>query len=370
MYRIARKIAKASSLSLRLLFVSLLVLGLTALVGCGGAPAPEMEAEAEPAAAFPPQLPGYAAMAVPADNPMTPEKVALGKQLYYDKRLSGDGVRSCYGCHLEEHGLATGDKLAIGAFDKTLTRNVPTMWNVGFHDKWYWDGRSGALEAQVKGAWGGGNMGATGKDGAPSMEGVCENLMAVPGYAEQFNALFGEEGCTPDNVGKAVASFMRTIIASDSPWIRFRNGDETALSAAAKEGYDLFSGKAKCTNCHDGLLLTDLQFHNVGIGCQGSTCADVGRQNVTKEEADTGAFKTPTLLDVAESGPYFHDGSVATLEEAVHTMATGGIDNAYLDKTNMQEVIDANLTTEDEAKLVAFLKELTAEYNIEEPTLP
>ena len=116
--------------------------------------------------------------------------------------------------------------------------------------------------------------------------------------------------------------------------------------------------------------MTDLQFHNVGIGCQGSTCADVGRQKVSNEEKDTGAFKTPTLIDVAESGPYFHDGSVATLEEAVHIMATGGIDNAFRDTTNLQETIDAGLTEEDEAKLVAFLKEVTAEYNIEPPTLP
>ena len=224
MHRFLRGIARDLSTPLRLIVVTLLALSLAAMVGCGPAPEPEVE----PVEEFPPQLPGYAAMAVPADNPMTPEKVALGKQLYYDKRLSGDGVRSCYGCHLEEHGLATDDKLAIGAFDKTLTRNVPTMWNVGYHDKWYWDGRSGALEAQVKGAWSGGNMGASGADGAPSMEEVCANLMEVPGYAEQFDSLFGEEGCTPDNVGKAVASFIahdhRFRFALDSLPQRRRDG--------------------------------------------------------------------------------------------------------------------------------------------------
>lgn len=349
--------------------ISLLALGLVALVGCGG-DSMEETMEAETAEAFPPQLPGYADMEVPADNPMTPEKVALGKQLYYDQRLSGDGNRSCYGCHVKEKGLTDGRAKALGAFDRELSRNAPTMWNVGFHDKWYWDGRSGALEAQVKGAWGGGNMGASGNDGAPSMDGVCANLMEVPGYAEQFNAIYGEAGCTPDNVGSAVASFMRTIIASDSDWIRFRNGDDNALSAEAKAGYELFTGRAKCTNCHDGLLMTDLQFHNVGIGIDGDTVADPGRANVTKDDADTGAFKTPTMIDVAASGPYFHDGSVATLEEAVHLMATGGIANQWLDEENLREVREANLTEEDEASLVAFLSELDASYNIEEPTLP
>ncbi len=361
--------AKSPTQLFNIFLVALLAACLAGLVACGGGMDESAEVE-EAVAEFPPQLPGYMEMAVPADNPMTEEKVALGKQLYYDQRLSGDGNRSCYGCHVEEHGLTDGRPTALGAFDRELTRNAPTMWNVGFHENWYWDGRSGALEAQVKGAWGGGNMGASGNDGAPSMDDVCANLMEIPGYAEQFTAIFGEAGCTPDNVGAAVASFMRTIIASDSNWIRFRGGDESALSDAAKAGYELFSGRAKCTNCHDGLLMTDLQFHNVGIGIDGDNVSDPGRGRVTENEDDTGAFKTPTLIDVAESGPYFHDGSVATLEEAVHIMATGGLDNPWLDVDNLSEIREANLTEEDEASLVAFLRELNAEYNIEEPTLP
>ena len=353
-------------LTLALLSVLVLAFGLA---GCGGTAPEEPVAEAEPEAAWPPQLPGYAAMTIPADNPMTEDKVELGKMLYYDKRLSGDGVRSCYGCHLDEHGLATGDTLAIGAFDKTLTRNVPTMWNVGYLDKWYWDGRATALEAQVKGAWGGGNMGASGNDGAPSMEDVCANLMEIPGYAERFQAVFGGPA-TPDNVAQAVASFMRTIVATDSAWTRYRGGDESALSEQAKTGYELFANKAKCTNCHDGLLMTDMQFHNVGIGCEGDTCKDVGRSKVSQDEADTGAFKTPTLLDVAESGPYFHDGSVATLEEAVHLMSTGGNPNKWLDEKNLADAKNAALTEEEEAAIVAFLKEIGVTYNISEPMLP
>jgi cytochrome c peroxidase len=356
-------------------FTTLAVLAMLALAlglaGCGGTAPEEPVAKTEPPAeAWPPQLPGYAAMTVPADNPMTQDKVELGKMLYYDKRVSGDGNRSCYGCHVKEHGLATADPLAIGAFDKTLTRNSPTLWNVGYLDKWYWDGRATALEAQVKGAWSGGNMGASGKDGAPSMDDICAKLNEIPGYAEKFQAVFSGPA-TPDNVAQAVASFMRTIVATDSPWTKFRGGDESALSEQAKKGYDLFANKAKCTNCHDGLLMTDMQFHNVGIGCAGDKCKDIGRANVgDKNVADTGAFKTPTLLDVSKSAPYFHDGSVATLEEAVHMMVSGGNPNKYLDEKNLADAKNAALTAEDEAALVAFLNEITANYTISEPMLP
>ncbi len=338
--------------------------GVLGLVGCGGGEAPEPEAEAP---AFP-QLAGYAEMEVPADNPMTAEKVALGKQLYYDKRLSGDGARSCYGCHLKENGLTDGKPLAIGAFDKTLTRSSPTLWNIGYHSAFYWDGRSSALEKQVQGAWGGGNMGASGKDGAPSMDDISAKLNEIAGYKEQFNAIFGGDA-TPDNVAMAVASFMRTIVAADSAWVRFRGGDDSAISEQAKRGWAVFSEKAKCTNCHDGLLLTDLQYHNVGIGMDADT-PDVGRGKVSGDEKDTGAFKTPTLLDISKSAPYMHNGSVATLEESVDIMTSGGKANKWLDEENLADAKNANLTDDDKADLVAFLKALDVDYTIMEPTLP
>jgi cytochrome c peroxidase len=315
-----------------------------------------------------PELEGYEAMAVPADNPMTQEKVELGKQLYYDSRLSGDGVRSCYGCHLKENGLTDGKPLAIGAFDKTLTRSSPSLWNIGYHSEFYWDGRSGALEAQVKGAWGGGNMGASGKDDVPSMDDICAKLNEISGYKEQFQNVFGADA-TPDNVAMAVASFMRTIVASDSAWIRFRGGDESALSEQARSGWQIFSEKAKCINCHDGLLLTDLQYHNIGIGMDKEN-PDVGRAKVSGDEKDTGAFKTPTLMDISKSAPYMHDGSVATLEESVDLMTSGGKPNEWLDEENLKDAKDANLTDAEKADLVAFLRALDAEYTVMEPTLP
>ena len=345
--------------------LALLTLSLL-LVHCGG----EQEPPDQPQAAAWPEIAGYEEMVVPADNPMTEAKVALGKQLYYDQRLSGDGNRSCYGCHLKEHGLTDGRPTALGAFDKQLTRAAPTMWNVGYYDALYWDGRSTALEKQVQGAWSGGNMGASGNDGAPSMDDICATLNEISGYAEQFQDVFGGPA-TPDNVAYAVAAFMRTIVTTteNSSYIAFQNGDEAALTDQEKRGWTIFSEKAKCTNCHDGRLLADKQYHNVGIGMDAEN-PDVGRSKVSEDEQDTGAFKTPSLFDISKSAPYFHDGSVATLEEAVDLMLSGGKENEWLDEENLADAKNANLSDDEKADLLAFLNALDVDYTIEEPTLP
>jgi cytochrome c peroxidase len=336
----------------------MLTLGFV-VAGCG--PAAD---DAEAPVAFP-ALDRYAAMVIPDDNPMTAEKVELGRQLYYDTRLSGDGERSCYSCHVEENGLTDGRPLAVGAFDRTLTRSTPTMWNIGYHSAWYWDGRADTLEGQAQAAWRGGNMGASGNDGAPSMDDVCAALNGLDEYGQQFDAVFGE-GCTPDNVPKALAAFMRTIVSTDSAWIRFRDGETAALSDAAQRGYEVFDQTAQCSKCHDGILLTDQQFHNVGIGMDDDE-PDLGRFRVTEANADRGAFKTPTLMDISKSAPYFHNGSVATLEEAVDLMISGGLANEWLDTTNLQP---AELTAGERDDLLQFLRELTARYTIVRPTLP
>lgn len=312
-----------------------------------------------------PEIKGYEAMKVPPDNPMSMAKVELGKQLYYDARLSADGSRACYSCHLKEHGLTDGKPTAVGAYEAKLPRSSPTLWNIGYHSQFYWDGRSGSLEAQAKAAWSGGNMGASGKDGRPSMDDICAKLNQIPGYRKQFQTVFGQ-GATPDNVVKAIAAFERTFVANDSAWIRFRAGEEAAFSEQARRGWKIFSEKAKCTNCHDGLLLSDQQYHNGGIGMKAKT-PDVGRFKVTNLAKDTGAFKTPTLLDISKSAPYFHDGSVATLEEAVDLMAGGGIKNPYLDMVNLKPV---KLNKQEKADLLAFLRALDVEYKVTPPTLP
>lgn len=316
-------------------------------------PAPE---PAGPAPYAP--LPSFEPMAIPGDNPMTEAKITLGRMLFFDARLSGDGTRSCYSCHLNEKGLADGLPTAVGAFEKKLTRNSPTLWNIGYHPHFYWDGRAVTLEAQVLAAWKGGNMGAS------EPEKVLEVLNGIGDYRQRFQDVFGEAP-SQGNVPKALAAYMRTIISGKTAWDAWKAGDESALSDSAKRGTEVFA-KAKCDNCHSGVLFTDMQFHNVGIG-MAATEPDVGRFKVTEVDKDMGAFKTPTLRDVADSAPYFHDGSVATLEEAVRLMVQGGIDNEHLDRTNLQP---ANLTDEEIADLVEFLRALDEPAELEMPEVP
>ena len=314
-----------------------------------------------------PEVPNYDLMKIPANNPMTTAKVELGKQLYYDKRLSGDGTRSCYSCHLKEKGLTLGEAIGTGAYEAKLTRSAPTMWNVGYYELLYWDGRAPSLERQVAGAWAAGNMGASGQNGRPSTADIAVKLNAIAGYRSQFQTVFNGPA-TPDNVALAVSAFMRTIVATKerSAWMRFQAGDKKALSAQAQRGFKVFGEKAKCTNCHDGKLLTDQQFHNAGIGMD-AAMPDLGRNPQSKDDKDRGAFKTPTLLDIGKSGPYFHNGSVATLEEAVDIMTGGGKPNQWLDTKNLKP---AKLNKKDKADLLVFLRSLDVTYDIAEPTLP
>ncbi len=299
----------------------------------------------------------YAAMDIPADNPMTAEKVALGRQLFFDQRLSGDGERSCYGCHLNDKGLSDGRTTALGAFDKVLSRNSPTLWNIGYHAEYYWDGRSKPLASQALAAWRGGNMGADPDE-------IVGQLNSIEGYQDQFQAIFNEDA-TPENVSKSLAAYMRTIISSNTPWDLWQAGDESAVSASAKRGYEVFQN-AECNNCHDGVLFTDFQYHNVGIGMDAET-PDVGRYRVTEEDRDRGAFKTPTLRDVSQSAPYFHDGSSATLEEVVDIMLGGGQDNPYLDRENLKKVDLSDAERED---LLEFLRSLEESVELKAPALP
>ena len=321
------------------------------LAACGESE-PEGRRDAAPAtstaaAARPPwQAPDhFTPVPIPADNPMTLAKVTLGRKLYFDTRLSGDGTLACYSCHVCEHGLTDGRATARGAFGKDIGRSAPTMWNVAYHDSLYWDGRSASLEKQAVAAWKGANMGA-------KPDSIVAALQGDAAYAGSFQEVFGA-GMTVDNVGLALAAYMRTILCVDTAHDRAVRGDKTALDATALRGKELFYGKARCGACHLGELFTDLKYHNVGIGT-GKPNPDPGRFKVTQNPRDTGAFKTPTLRDVSRSAPYFHDGSVATLEEAVDIMAGGGIANPHLDPL----LEDRKLTAEEKADLIAFLRAL------------
>jgi cytochrome c peroxidase len=195
--------------------------------------------ESTPAGAFTPEiqplpagLATYEAMVIPPDNPMTPEKVALGRQLFFDERLSVDGSRSCYSCHVCEKGLTDGLPKAIGAANKQLTRSSPTLWNIGYHKEFYWDGRSPSLEKQALAAWTGGNMGAKADE-------IVAKLNALEGYKSQFQKVF-QSDATPDNVVKAIAAFERTIISGNTAWDRWKAGDQQAISQSAWRGWNIF----------------------------------------------------------------------------------------------------------------------------------
>lgn len=307
---------------------------------------------------LPPQLTTYEAMSIPDDNAMTPEKVALGRQLFFDERLSVDGSRSCYSCHVCEKGLTDGLPKAIGAANKQLPRSSPTLWNIGYHKEFYWDGRSGSLEKQALAAWTGANMGAKADE-------IVAKLNTLEGYKSQFQKVF-QSDATPDNVVKAIAAFERTIISGNTAWDRWKAGDNNAISQSAWRGWNIFQS-IKCNNCHDGVLFTDQQYHNVGIGMDQKE-PDVGRAKVTNKPEDTGAFKTPTLRDIAKSAPYFHDGSAQTLEEAVDIMLAGGKPNQYLDKKNLQP---HKLLPEQREDLLNFLRSLSVDdCNLTKPPLP
>ena len=193
---------------------------------------------------------------------------------------------------------------------------------------------------------------------------VVTELNGIEGYQDQFQAIFNEDA-TPENVSKALAAYMRTIISNNTPWDRWQAGDESAVSDSAKRGYEVFQN-AECNNCHDGVLFTDLQYHNVGIGMDAEE-PDLGRHKVTEEDSDRGAFKTPTLRDVSQSGPYFHNGSSATLEETVDIMLGGGKDNPYLDRENLKKVDLSDAERED---LLEFLRSLDESVELKAPPLP
>ena len=334
------------------LLLSIPVFSITLFIGCSGGFAPEIQP-------LPAQLATYEPMSIPADNPLTPEKVALGRQLFFDERLSIDGTKSCYSCHVCEHGLTDGLPKAIGAGNKQLPRSSPTLWNIGYHKEFYWDGRSGSLEAQAMAAWKGGNMGVGEKTGE-----IAAKINALQDYKAQFQKVF-QNDATPENMMKAISAYERTIISGDTAWDRWKAGDNTAISMSAYRGWNIFQA-IRCNNCHDGVLFTDQQYHNIGIGMDQKE-PDPGRGKVTNKPEDTGAFKTPTLRDIARSAPYFHDGSAKTLEEAVDIMLGGGKENQYLDKKNLQA---HKILPEQREDLLNFLRSLSVDCKLTKPPLP
>lgn len=317
--------------------------------------------EAAQAKADPLQPPlGLAAVSLiaNADNPPTAAKVELGKQLFFDNRLSGSGKMACASCHFPEQAFTDGRAVSTKDDGKENTRNAPTMCNVGYYDRLYWDGRAQGLEANVLAAW------KAQIGGKP--EEAAKTLAAVPAYGKAFQDAFGAAP-SETTIVHALSSFLRTLRSGNSAFDRWQAGDEKAVSDAARQGYELFKVKGGCVLCHTPPLLTDRKFHNVGIGMKADK-PDVGAaaKNAFDDASMTGAFKTPSLRDVAKTAPYFHDGSVKTLREAVELMAKGGIDNKHKDVA----MTDKQLSAQEIDQLVAFLESLNGNVPWTAPVVP
>ena len=295
-------------------------------------------------------------LALPEDNPMTAAKVALGKQLYFDPRLSKDATVSCATCHDPAKGWTDQRAVSTGVGGKHGTRNAPTVLNSAFNYLQFWDGRAASLEAQAVGPI------ENPLEMADSLTRVVAWLNSVPGYRSQFQQIFGGPA-TADTLAKAIAACERTVYSGNSPYDRYtQDKDETALTPAARRGLALFEGKARCTQCHVGFDLSDRVFHNLGVGMDKKE-PDLGRFTVTHEDKDKGAFKTPILRDLTKTAPYMHDGSVATLEEVIDLYVVGGEANPWLDP-KMQPV---ELSDADKADLLAFLKALDGDTPVVTP---
>jgi cytochrome c peroxidase len=303
---------------------------------------------------------GLPDLETPDDNPQTPEKIALGKKLYFDPRLSADDTTSCATCHDPDKGFADGAPVSAGIKGQKGGRNAPSVLNAVYYRVQFWDGRAPSLEEQAKGP-----IVNPIEMGMPSHQAVVEKLRGIKEYQEAFQEAFGKEGITIDTIARAIAAFERTIIADNSPFdLYFFKGDKKAMSEAAVRGMEVFKGKGKCNLCHpftpDRALFTDNGFHNIGVGMDKPN-PDLGRYSVVEGPARTqglkGAFKTPTLRNIAITAPYMHDGSQKTLEEVVDFYDKGGHPNPYLDP----QIQPLNLTRQEGADLVEFMKALTSD---------
>lgn len=321
----------------------------------GTGPAAPAPPEA-PAVSQPPPLPeapplpfaprGLPPLASPEYNPTTPDKVELGRLLFFDPRLSASGETSCASCHQPAEGWADGVERARTDAGQPNLRHTPSLFNVGYHREWSWDGSKPSLEAHILSHW----KGQLGRrpDDAEAL------LRRAPGYARRFSRAFGG-GPEREHIAEALAAFVRTVTSGDSPVDRHEAGVAGALSREAEAGRAVFSQRAGCATCHPPPLYTDLAYHDRGIGAA-ARAADPGRMRVTADARQLGAFKTPGLRGLTHTAPYFHDGSSATLEAAV---------DAELAHDRI------SLTAPERGQLLAFLRGLSSPVpSVTRPDLP
>ncbi len=281
-----------------------------------------------------------------AANPFSKTMVPLGKQLFFDPRLSGYGSMSCASCHNPGLNWCDGLHNASGMTRFPLGRHTPSILNVAFYASFFWDGRADTLEKQARQHLlsPGIMLGGTEND-------VVQRVGRFAGYRQAFHQVFGETGITLKNIVAAIAAFERTIVTGNSPFDRWIAGDQNALSESAKRGFSLFTGKAKCASCHSGPAFSDSGFHNTGLNS-----IDPGLFGVSRKNRDRNRFKTPGLRQVAGTAPYMHDGSKPTLVSVIEFYNRGG---DRPDAAN--ELHPLNLSHQEQQDLIAFLKSLTGE---------
>lgn len=303
---------------------------------------------------------GLPPVPIPVDNPPTAETIALGRKLYYDPILSKDGTIACASCHQPDFGFADPRQFSIGVAGGKGDRQSPSVLNAAYYTEQFWDGRADSLEDQALGPM------ANPVEMAHTIAGIEEALSADATYVALFEEAFGPGPITGERASKAIASFERTVLAGNSPFDRYMyGGDETALSDEAKLGLEVFRSedKGNCAVCHtieeDHALFSDNKYHNLGVGFSlDGTFQDTGRFKVTNDEKDTGAFKTPSLRNIAQTAPYMHDGSLNTLKEVVDFYIGAGNSNPYRDP-EVKEL--DHLTREERDALVVFMESLTGE---------
>jgi cytochrome c peroxidase len=324
--------------------------------------------------------------AIPPDNPQTPEKISLGQKLFFERRLSVDGAVSCSTCHDPQLAFTDRKPLSVGIKGRVGQRNAPTILNALYNKTQFWDGRVDTLEEQAANP-----IVNAFEMGHPNLDAAVAQIASVEEYQQAFQRVFGRAPNGPDLL-RAIASYERTQLSFDSPFDRFIAGDNNAIDASAKHGWELFNTQARCNKCHaltdsqrDVTLFTDNDFHNIGIGIirhnvvalagqaeklinSADTAAidraaiqtdmsALGRFLITKKEKDTASFKTPDIRNVLVTGPYFHDGSQATLWDVIdHYNKGDGLQNPYLD----EDIQPLALTETDIDDLVAFMASLTS----------
>ncbi len=303
---------------------------------------------------------GLPAMEIPEDNPLTEEGVALGRRLFYDPLLSGDNTMSCGSCHKQAFAFSDSSiQFSVGIAGAHGLRNAMPITNLGWQQKFFWDGGAADLESQVIGPI------ENHLEMKESLPHLVEELNAHKEYPALFEEVFGTRTITIPKVMKAIAQFERTLISGNSKWDQYKRGT-ASLTAAEARGRDVFEAEDKgdCTHCHSlGSTFSDFEFRNTGLD---SISIDPGRAAVTGFPTDSGKFKTPSLRNIALTAPYMHDGRFKTLEECIEHYDNGFFFNTYIDG-NIKRMKKHRMNAQEKADLLAFLHTLTDHEFIKNP---